>query len=450
MQIPVVQIFGTFLRKGIMNRKQAIFCLMVAVLSIGKSYGQKQLSYFTDEAVKNSPLLNTNAIQSEANKLDAERMAAALTKPLVGTELNYMLAPIYSNDPSNTGFKLNPKKDIQDYYGSDFSATNGGLYRGVLTLSKPLFNKQRVNAVNEQTAALNEILSNNSELSKRDLEKLVIDQYIICLQDNEQQQAVQDIIEIIERQISLVKKLSANGLGRQGDYKVLEIELKQQLTALQTFKNNYRIHIFELYSLCGISDTQIVVLMPLSIKMSAPRNINQPSGFTKQYQLDSLSIAASKKMFDTKYKPGISLYSSAGLNAVYAPDIYKRIGWQVGIRFTQVLFDGYQKKLNDQKTRLLQETTNINRAFFKIKNEMRKKALLELLQSIDEQLQSIQQQLTDYDSLLSYYQKQIASGQSSVIDYITVLRSSASLQMSRVALQTNRQIAVNNYNYWNW
>ncbi|PZQ97465.1 MAG: hypothetical protein DI539_29785, partial [Flavobacterium psychrophilum] len=408
-----------------MTRKQVVYCL-IAVLSVGKSYGQKQLSYFTDQAVKNSPLLKTNAIQSEANKLDAERMAAALTKPVVGTDLNYMLAPVYSNDPGNTGFKLNPKKDIQDYYGSDFSATNGGLYRGVLTLNQPLFNKQRVNAVNEQTAVLNEILSNNSELSKRDLEKLVTDQYILCLQDNEQQQAVQNIIEVIEQQISLTKKLSANGLGRQGDYKVLEIELKQQSTALQTFKNNYRIHLLELYSLCGIPDTQIVEIMPLSLEMSVPRNANQQSGFTKQYQLDSLNIAASKKMFDTKYRPDISLYSSAGLNAVYAPDIYKRVGWQVGIRFTQILFDGHQRKLNDQKTCLLQETANINRVFLNTKNEMRKKALLELIQSIDEQLQSIQLQIVDYNTLLSYYQKQVAAGQNSVIDYITVLRSSAS------------------------
>lgn len=432
-----------------MIKKLAVLSVIVSVLSVGKTFGQKQLSDFVNQAFQSSPLVKTNAIQSEANKLDAQRIAASLTKPVIGTELNYLLAPIYSNDPGNSGFKLNPQKTIQDYYGSDFSATNGGLYRGVLTLNQPLFNKQRVNAVNEQTAVLNEILNNNSALSKHDLEKLVTDQYVLCLQDVNQQEAVAHIKKIIEQQISLTQKLSANGLGKQGDYKVLEIELKQQETALQTLKNSYKVHLLELYSICGIPDTAIIELKPVNISMTTPRNGNE-SGFTKQYQLDSLSLATSKKLFDTKYRPNVSLYSSAGLNAVYAPDIYKRFGWQVGIQFTQTFFDGHQRKLNTERTRLLQQTANIDREFFNTKNEIRKKALLELIRSIDEQLQSIQQQITDYDSLLNYYQKQIASGQSSVIDYITVLRGSASLQINRVALQTNRLIAVNNYNYWNW
>lgn len=432
-----------------MIKKLAILFLIVATLSTGKTFGQKQLSDFVDQAFQSSPLLKANAIQSQANKLEAQRIATGLTKPVIGTEVNYLLAPIYANDPGNSGFKLNPPKTIQDYYGTDLSATNGGLYRGILTLDQPLFNKQRVDAVNEQTAVLNQILNNNSALNKHDLEKLVTDQYILCLQDVHQQEAVAHIKAIIEQQINLSQKLSANGLGRQGDYKVLEIELKQQKTAIQTLQNSYKIHLLELYSICGMPDSALVDLKPVNIDMTTISH-GENSGFVKQYQLDSISLSVSKKMFDAQYKPVISLYSSAGLNAVYAPDIYKRFGWQVGIRFTQTFFDGHQRKINSERTKLLQQTTNINRDFFNTKNESRKKALWELIHSIDEQLQSIQQQIIDYDSLLSYYQKQIANGQSSVIDYITVLRSSAVLQLNRVALQTNRLIAVNNYNYWNW
>ncbi len=432
-----------------MNKK-LVFIIVLAVGSWGgKIFGQKQLSDFVNQAFQNSPLLKTNTIQSQANDLDAQRMVAALTKPVVGAEVNYLLAPMYSNDPGNSGFKLNPSKTIKDYYGYDLSATNGGLYRGVFTLDQPLFNKQRTNAVNEQAVIQNQVLSNSSTLSKHELEKLVTDQYILCLQDVHLQEAVSHIIDIIGQQIGITKKLSANGLAKQGDYKVLEIEMKQQETNKQALRNSYKMHLLDLYSICGISDTVIVNLAAINLDLSNVADVNN-SGFVRQYQLDSLSLSASQKLFDAQYKPVVSLYSSAGLNAVYAPDIYKRLGWQIGIRFTQKFFDGHQKKLNDQRTKLLQQTTAINSDFFNQKNESRKNALLQAIRSIDEQLQSIQQQVGDYDTLLSYYQKQIANGQSSVIDYITVLRSNAALQFNRIALQTNRLIAVNNYNYWNW
>jgi outer membrane protein TolC len=429
--------------------KKLVFLLLMAVGSSGQTFGQKQLSDFIDQAFQNSPLLKTNNIQSQANELDAQRMVAALTKPSIGAEVNYLLAPIYSNDPGNSGFKLNPPKTITDYYGYDLSVTNGGLYRGLVTFDQPLFNRQRINAVNEQTTLQNQILSNNSTLSKHELEKLVTDQYILCLQDVHQQEAVTHIMDIISQQISITKKLSANGLAKQGDYKVLEIELKQQETNIQSLRNSYKVHLLELYSICGMSDTTMVNLASVNLDMTSATDVNN-SAFVKQYQLDSLSLSASQKLFNTQYKPVVSLYSSAGLNTVYAPDIYKRLGWQVGIRFTQKFFDGHQKKLNDQKTKLLQQTTAINSDYFNQKNESRKNALLQAIHSIDEQLQSIQQQISDYDTLLSYYQKQITNGQSSVIDYITVLRSNAALQFNRIALQTNRLIAVNNYNYWNW
>ncbi|MGN6214507.1 TolC family protein [Parafilimonas sp.] len=432
-----------------MIKKLVFLFLLAAGSSGGKAFGQKQLSDFVNQAFQNSPLLKTNNIQSQANELDAQRLVAALTKPAIGTEVNYLFAPIYSSDPGNSGLKLNPSKTITDYYGYDLSATNGGLYRGLITFDQPLFNQQRINAVNEQATLQNQILSNNSTLSKHELEKLVTDQYLLCLQDVHQQEAVAHIVDIIGQQISITRKLSANGLAKQGDYKVLEIELKQQETNIQSLRNSYKVHLLELYSICGMSDTATVSLAVVSLDLTNAADINN-SGFVKQYQLDSLSLSASQKLFNTQYKPVVSLYSSAGLNAVYAPDMYKRLGWQVGIRFTQKFFDGHQKKLNDQKTKLLQQTTAINSDFFNQKNESRKNALMQAIRSIDEQLQSIQQQISDYDTLLSYYQRQITNGQSSVIEYITVLRSSAALQFSRIALQTNRLIAINNYNYWNW
>jgi uncharacterized UPF0160 family protein len=106
--------------------------------------------------------------------------------------------------------------------------------------------------------------------------------------------------------------------------------------------------------------------------------------------------------------------------------------------------------MNDGKTKILQQSTVINSQFFFQKNESHKKSFLQAIHSADEQIEAVQKQIKDYDNLINYHQNQIMNGQGSVIDYITILPSSAALQLNMATLQTNRLLAINNYNYWNW
>ena len=42
------------------------------------------------------------------------------------------------------------------------------------------------------------------------------------------------------------------------------------------------------------------------------------------------------------------------------------------------------------------------------------------------------------------------AGQVSVLDYITVLRNKIQTERDYLLLQTNRQLVIAAYNYWNW
>jgi outer membrane protein TolC len=424
---------------------EGIFFLIISQTACA----QKDLDYFLQQAYTNSPLLQTNQIRSEANKLEAERIIAALKKPSVSAEINYMLSPVYSTDDGNSGFKINPSKNVSNYYGYDLSATNGGLYHGVFMLEQPLFNGERIRVASEQMSIGNQVLDNNNQVTKHQLQRLITQQYIVCLQDVEEQKAIQGIIDIISEQIKTTEKLAASGLMQQSDYKLLHIESEQHENLLNTSIGNYKTHLLSLYSLCGINDTVIIDLPPVHLSLNENQN-NYSSGFTKQYQLDSIGLAVSKKYFDTKYKPLISFYSSAGLNAVYAPTAYQRLGWMAGIRLTKTFFDGGQKELNTKRTALLQQETSLNTAFFEKQNASRKASLRQQVNSLESQMQSVIKQIGEYDDLLNYYKKQIISGQISVINYITVLRSKANLQLNLATLKTNQEISINEYNYWNW
>ena len=67
-----------------------------------------------------------------------------------------------------------------------------------------------------------------------------------------------------------------------------------------------------------------------------------------------------------------------------------------------------------------------------------------------ERLNALCGQLSEYDTVLVNYLKEIRAGQRSVVDYITVLRNKIQAERDYVTLQTNRQLLIAAYNYWNW
>ena len=62
----------------------------------------------------------------------------------------------------------------------------------------------------------------------------------------------------------------------------------------------------------------------------------------------------------------------------------------------------------------------------------------------------LRKQSAEYEALLADYRKEIQAGQLSVIDYITVLKSKIQVEKNYLLLQTNRQLLVAAFNYWNW
>lgn len=72
------------------------------------------------------------------------------------------------------------------------------------------------------------------------------------------------------------------------------------------------------------------------------------------------------------------------------------------------------------------------------------------MQLYGERLNALCGQLSEYDTVLVNYLKEIRAGQRSVVDYITVLRNKIQAERDYVTLQTNRQLLIAAYNYWNW
>ena len=406
----------------------------------------QDLQEYIQAAVQNSPLIQDNKNQSEAARLEADRLKAFYTKSQLSLTASYLFAPIITRDNGKSKLDLNPDSP-NNYMGYDVAASNGGVYQGLLNFNQPLFNTGRYAASAEQVLIGSQINQNTIQLSIHDLERFITDQYILCLQDYRQTEYLLNLIKIITEQTAIVSKLVDNGIAKQSDLSLLTIEQKTQQAAYNTFRATYRRDLMDLRVLCGITDTTFQVLPDIKLQL---REDIVTSGFIERYRLDSLNLTATQKIFELKYKPSVNLFANTGLNAVYAPTIPNRFGLSAGINFSLNLTDGKQRSISRQRTEVLTKTTTAYKDFFYRQNEVRKGRILTELQSIDERYTLLQDQLREYVKLLDFYKQELVRGQISVINYIATLKSMAASQRDFVVLKTNRETLINLYNYWNW
>lgn len=418
----------------------------IVIAFIGIPLKGQDLYFYIKEAKDNSPLIQDNKNQSEAAQLEIERLRAFYTHPQISLSGSYQFSPIISHDNGNTEFVPNP--DLADKYsGYDLAATNGGAYQGLLNINQPLFNGARYQSTAQQAIIGAQINENNAQLTAHDLEKLVTDQYILCLQDQAQLDYVKEMIQIISNQKDIVEKLVENGIANQSDLSLLMIEQKTQEAALNTTKATHRRDLMDLRVLCGIPDTTYQVLDKIDLQLSEDIGA---SHFTEKYRLDSLNLVAAQQTFETKYKPQVGLFANTGLNAVYAPTIPNRFGLSAGINFSMNITDGKQKKISSERTNVLLRSTSLYKDFFYNQNSVRKNRILMELKSIGERITILDEQLTEYNKLLDLYQRELSIGQLSVINYISILKNRSTLQRDLLLLITNKELLINLYNYWNW
>jgi len=407
---------------------------------------QNNLNYYIENAKINSPLLYDAINQNKINEFEIARINATYRKPQVGVTANYMFAPIINLDNNKSKFEPN-SVGADKYVGYDFAAANGGTYQALLNITQPIFNTQKLQTANQQVKIASQINFNNSKLAAHDLEKIVTDQYILCIQNSLQTNYAQAMLGILTEQKDMLTKLVQASIYKQSDLTLLNIEYQTTLAQLITFKANYKRDLIDLNILCGIADTAIVQLQNIELNIT---NNNATSMFLQKYDLDSLNLMAQQKNFELKYKPQLSLFANTGLNAVYAPTITNRFGVSAGFSFTYNFFDGNQKNINQNKTSTSLQTVTKYKSYFLNQNNLRKHKISTELQSYKVRIGIAKQQLQDYDVLLNSYKKEIMLGQLSIINYVTVLKNLATANRDYTLLFTQQQSIINAYNYWNW
>lgn len=415
--------------------------LFLTFLSAPLLHAQYDLHYFLSHAYESNPAILENKNLAQIENLEMRRMSAMYKAPNIYLSSDILFAPYFNNGKL---FSTNPQPNAIGY---DIGITNGGLYSGLVNAQLPIINNRRYKIFKE-SAGIN--VRNNIykiELVKHTLKKSVTDQYLHCSGSYQQMQSIQEITRLLSDQKEIVDKLVRNGMLNQSDFILLSIEYATQMANLRQLQADYKGNLMLLNNLCGINDTNTVILSPLLLELYSGQTQNH---LMEPYTFDSLKTSIQQKIFDSKYLPQVNIFSNAGLNAVSLAGLGNKIGLSAGLGFTWTIFDGKQKKIVASQIRLKHSTIATKKHFFAQQTQLQMESDLQQLKIIDQKIQLLEQQSEDFQDLLEIYKIQLEKGQLSVIDYINTLKAYKNIQTTIIISKTNKQLLINDYNYWNW
>jgi outer membrane protein TolC len=423
-----------------------IFLIISFFGSIQISFPQSaDINFYIKKAKENNLLLHQIRNKTQISDIDYTLQKIAFSKPEININGGILIAPIISNDNNIKKFQ-SVSEGATNYAGYDLGITNGGQYQAVVSVNQPLFNKQRIGIAEIENNIQKQADENDILITETELEKLVKYQYLMCLSAQKQVEFAHKMIKENEKQLIIMRKLVDNGIYKQSDFILTEIEFQNYKDIYENYLSEFYNNIAEMNTICGISDTSKVKLNDVDFKL---KNENFNPLFLKKFEIDSFKIISKQNIFDLKYKPQLSIFADAGLNAVYLP-AFNRFGFSAGLQFSWNIYDGKQKNIYLQKSKVSLENIDFEKNYILNQKNIQKNKIFNQISSIDKRIALKDSRIQKFEKLIEIYKIELSNGQISVIDYINSTRNYSSVLQENIILKMQKQALINEYNYLNY
>ena len=407
---------------------------------------QRDLNFYLEYAKKSSPLLQKNKNDNKIIDLDLQQTDRILNSPIINLESNILFAPIITHTSNSNRLDVtSPGSD--NYSGYDLSITNGGQYQAFISLKQPLLGKSNLKVYSQKFDISRKQNENSITITIHEMEQLVDYQYILCLKSKAQRNNGEIMLKQLNIQLTILQKLVENAVYKQSDLMLLQIEKQNLELANKLFEDEYISNLYDLNLLCGIKDSAKVDVQELDIQLKPETNFN--SQFLVSYKLDSLGLVADQSISEIKYKPQLSVFANAGLNAVNNPT-FNRLGLSAGLTFSWNIYDGNQRKFEREKSYLNISTLQFEKKHFMVQQEINKDKIKNQIKSLNERGIILENQLLQYEKLYKVYEQEISHGLVSVMDYKNLLKDITTKKQDYLLQKMEKQLLVNSYNYWNY
>lgn len=417
-----------------------IITLMVAIPN--SLFAQSSLELFLDSALVSNP--DAAAIQSQIRSYQfANQMISAeqqAPKAYISSEV--LIAPYLNN-----GGRFIDTEPSAQAIGYDVGITNGGLYSLLFNIEIPLLKGKQVTHLQEQNQLEVNKLKTRLSMIENELARSVGNLYFDALTQQVTMENNRSNLSLLNEEFQIIKSLTTKGLYRISDYKLMELELRSDSINLNTSVHDFELSVRQLKVACGIHNRAISRLTETTVEITKPRST--PSLFTQSFAYDSLASIAQQNVFNDRYLPLLNVYANSGLNSTSIPQLQRHVGASAGVQLTYNLFDGHQKKINQQQ-QLLQADAAVRQKDLKI-NEVvgQTEAYLQNINSTRIELSRQKQIQQQYGDLLKIYQSEVRSAQISVVDFIAFMKKYREMNLAVRLKEIMLNKLINEYNYWN-
>lgn len=411
----------------ILKRKLFLFSLAVLFFYCNVFSQSRNLDYYLQAALNNSPLLKDYNNQLKSASYDSLSARAGL-RTLVSLTSQAMYAPAYKN------------------FGYDSAITNGGNYSALINVTQPLFNHKLRNGQYQTIIIANQTLYTSARISEIDLKKSITAQYLTAYADYNQLQFNQTVLQLLKDEEATLKQLVEHGIYLQTDYFNLLVTISaQEITHKQTFIQ-FKNDLGQLNLLSGIMDTSTVTLEDPNLSIQDTFDLeNAPQML--QFRIDSMKNANARLLIDLNYRPKLSVFGDAGFNSVNPKNIPHNFGTSIGVNFTLPIYDGRQRKYQYNKFAITENTRLNYKEFYTAQYKQQILQLNEQLKLTEELIGNIKSQIGDQEKLIELYKVEIDKGLVRFIDFLTVVNNYLSVKNSLTQSEMNRLQIINQMNY---
>jgi len=404
--------------------------LFLIAFTSGLNGQTKDLSYYINRSLENSPLLKDYQNQMVINQMDSLILKAAY-KPQVN------FSAIGNYPPLING------------YGYDEIITNRGNYSALLTVSQTIIGRGNMKTRLNTYTLENQSVQNTKKISEQDLKLAVTTQYITAYGILREISFNEEIENLLKKEEVLLKKLTESAVYKQTDYLNFQVTLQQQQLLISQQESDYKNNIALLNYLCGIVDTSFVRLEKPEIKLR-PSLLYENTLQYNNYQIDSLKILNSNTLIDYDYRPKLDVFADAGFNSSFNYMPYKNFGASIGLSLTVPLYDGGQRQKQHNKMKASELTRRNYLDFSRQQYRQQTEQLYQQLEQTEGIINRAQGVIKSARTLIDAYGKQMQTGDASVTDYILSINNYLNANHV-VTQQTNNQLQIiNQINYWNY
>ena len=407
--------------------KALITLLLVSKMMCATAQTNKDLNFYISTATENSPLLKDLSNQLLINRLDSAIIKANY-KLHTGVNSTGTYAPIIHG------------------FGYDDALSNGQSFSALYTVNQALFGKNRINNQVSALKLLSDSVSSTIKISRQDLKRNIISQYIAAYSSQQQNQFDKKVYELLKDQEVILKQLTRKSIYKQSDYLAFLVTVQQQELQMRQNHITYLNDVATLNYLSGITGVDSIVLSEPIMNVALAGQINQ-SIFLKQYSIDSLRILNGRKAIALNYQPQVGVYADAGYNSSFINKPYKNLGTSFGFTVSVPLYDGHQRKLQEQKLDIAEQNRMYYRDFFIKQYNQQLVQLKQQLHETETLFKKIDEQIKFTEGLIQVDGKLLQTGDITISDYLLAIRNYLDTQNTLRQTRIARLELINQLNF---